>query len=342
MSYIELYGLIRSTSFHHGLSIVKNLQSSSRSHTEGFFEADWEQFQLKKCNKFDPSLEVLCYINNLLIDGIGELSQIALEKYKYIENTSPSIFAAEAERAYLQKLSNPSKKYVLWHIKIANNQEKPLVIELDLQKCPKTSENFWQLSNTNNTLYYEGSTIHRIVSNGYIEGGFISTASGKSHFSIYGNFFEDENYSYLHDKPGVIGMSKYGRNENGSLFYITLRPFPSLDGKMVAFGRVVEGMDVVRLIGNAPVINQKPSDMIVITKSQGYIEFLTEIYRNDRSGLDEVKEKGFGNEEDEDLVLRRDAIVQEIENERHESGQQKILRTMIADIIEGLTEQSDN
>lgn len=338
MSHIELYGLIRSTSFHHGLSIVKNLHSSSHSYTEGFFEADWEQFQLKKCNKFDPNLEVLCYINNLIIDGIAELSQIALEKYKYIENISPSHFAEEAERAYLQKLSNPSKKYVLWHIKIANNEEKPLVIELDLQKCPKTSENFWQLSNSNNTLYYAGSTIHRIVSNGYIEGGFISTASGKSHFSINGGFFDDENYSYLHDKPGVIGMSKYGRNENGSLFYITLRPFPSLDGKMVAFGRVIEGLDVVRLIGNVPVVNQKPSDMIVITKSQGYIEYLARIYRNDRSGFDEEKESGFRNEEDKDLAVIREAIVQEIENERLETGQQKILRTMIADIIEGLIE----
>ncbi|OMJ81235.1 hypothetical protein SteCoe_18353 [Stentor coeruleus] len=333
MSYIELYGLLRSASFHHGLSILKNLQSSSHSHTEGFFEVDWEQFQMKKCGKYDPNLEILCYIDTLLIGGISELSQIALEKYKYIENTNLSTFATEAERAYLQKLSNPSKKYVIWHIKIANNKEQPLVIELDIQKCPKSCDNFWQLSNPNNTLYYAGSTIHRIVSNGYIEGGFINTPSGKSPFSINGGFFDDENYSYLHDKPGVIGMSKYGRNENGSLFYITLRPFPNLDGRMVAFGRVVEGMNVVRLISNVNVVNQKPSDLIVITKSQGYIESLTENFK-ERGGLDEGEEK----EEVEDLVMRRDAIVEEIENARLETGQQKILRTMIADIIGGIIE----
>jgi cyclophilin family peptidyl-prolyl cis-trans isomerase len=297
-------------------------------------EADWELFQLKKYNKIEPDLEVLCYLDGILIGGTFELSQLAIEKYKYIENTSQSAFTAEAESSYIQKISSPSKKYVLWHIKIGEAPEKKLVIELDVQNCPRTCENFWQLSNGFKDLSYSGSIIHRVIQDGYIEGGLINTASGKSHSSIYGEFFADENYSYLHDKPGVIGMSKFGRNQNGSLFYITLRPSPSLNGRMVAFGRVVEGLNVIRAVSNVPHLNQRPVDNVLITKSQSYLSVLMPAASESRpkSHKDQGASK-LENADMETLISRREAIVKEIESTRQELEQQKILRTMISDMI---------
>lgn len=334
MSFIELYGLIHSPSFHQSQSIIKNLSNEIRSHIEGMFESDWELFQQKKHNKVDPSLEVLCYVDGILIGGSYELSQLALEKYKFIENLSQGIFASEAETAYIQKISSVMKKYVLWHIKIANGAEKKVVIELDIQNCPRTCENFWQLSNGFKDLCYTGSLIHRVVPDGYIEGGFINTVSGKSHCSIYGEFFDDENYSYLHDKPGVVGMSKFGRNQNGSLFYITLRPSPCLNGRMVAFGRVVEGLDAIRAASNVPHLNQRPVDNVLITKSQNYLSVLMPVASESRpkSHKDQGASK-LENADLETLISRREAIVKEIESTRQELEQQKILRTMISDMI---------
>ncbi|OMJ81229.1 hypothetical protein SteCoe_18346 [Stentor coeruleus] len=334
MSYIELYGLIRSGSFHQGRSILKGLSNEVRSFTEGMLEADWELFQLKKFNKIDADLEVLCYLDNMLIGGIFELSQLAIEKYKYIENTSQSVFTSEAESSYIQKISSPLKKYVLWHIKIGESTEKKLVIELDVQNCPRTCENFWQLSNGFKDLSYSGSTIHRVIQDGYIEGGLITTSSGKSHSSIYGEFFADENYSYLHDKPGVIGMSKFGRNENGSLFYITARPLPHLNGRMVAFGRVIEGMDVIKAISMLPHVNQRPVANVVITKSQNYLSILMPTAHESRpkSHKDQGSSK-LENADLETLIARREAIVKEIESTRQELEQQKILRNMISELI---------
>lgn len=338
MSYIELYGLIRSPEFHQGNNILKGLSKEISSTSEGMLETDWEIFQVKKCNKIEPGLEVLCYIDGVLLSGVSELSQLAIEKYKYIETGSHALYTAEAESSYIQKVSSPSKKYVLWHIKIGESAEKKVVFELDAHNCPNTTENFWQLANGCNGRNYAGSSIHRVVQDGYIEGGFIMTQTGKTHNSIYGDFFADENYSYAHDKPGVIGMSKFGRNQNGSVFYVTVRPMPHLDRHLVAFGRVIEGMDTIRTIAALANTNQRPISSVVITKSQDYLSILMPTAQENRpkSHKDQGSSK-LENANLETLINRREAIVKEIESTKQELEQQKVLRNMISDMIAEMT-----
>ena len=60
--------------------------------------------------------------------------------------------------------------------------------------------------------------------------------------SIYGDKFIDENHLLSHRSPGWVSMANYGKDTNGSQWFITLVPARWLDGHHVAFGRVLSGM----------------------------------------------------------------------------------------------------
>lgn len=97
--------------------------------------------------------------------------------------------------------------------------------------------------------YYNDTTFHRIIPDFMIQGGD-PTATGRGGESIYGSKFADEIRSDLkHTGAGILSMANSGPDTNGSQFFITLAPTPWLDGKHTIFGRVKEGMAVVRRMG---------------------------------------------------------------------------------------------
>lgn len=130
-----------------------------------------------------------------------------------------------------------------------------IVIELRKDVCPKTCENFRALctgekgvSSTGNTLSYKDTAFHKVVKLCHAQGGDNDgKRNGTSGESIYGKYFEDENFLLTHAEEGAVSMANFGKKDsNNSQFFITTLDCTHLDGTNVVFGQVIHGLMVVK------------------------------------------------------------------------------------------------
>ena len=118
-----------------------------------------------------------------------------------------------------------------------------IVVELFAAQAPVTVNNFVFLARDG---FYDGVTFHRVIPDFMAQAGD-PTGSG---MGGPGYKFADEKgaLALKHDGPGILSMANAGPNTNGSQFFVTYGPTPHLNGKHAVFGRVVQGMDVLRQI----------------------------------------------------------------------------------------------
>ena len=138
--------------------------------------------------------------------------------------------------------------------------------ELYPEIAPETVKNFVDLAAKG---FYNGLIFHRVIPGFMIQGGDPEgTGMGGPGYTIKGEFSANGFRNDLKHTRGVLSMARaFDPNSAGSQFFIMHEDAPHLDGNYAAFGKVVEGMDVVDEIAEcATDYNDKPTTPQVMKK----------------------------------------------------------------------------
>ena len=161
-------------------------------------------------------------------------------------------------------------------ITMANGDVKKA--ELYPEIAPISVNNFISLINKG---FYDGLIFHRVIKGFMIQGGCPQgTGMGDPGYSIRGEFASNGFKNDLKHTKGVLSMARaMAPNTGGSQFFIMHETSPHLDGSYAAFGKVIEGQDVVDKIAcvrtdynDRPLEDQKIASMTVETFGVDYPE----------------------------------------------------------------------
>ena len=138
---------------------------------------------------------------------------------------------------------------------VISTDKGDITLELEYKKCPMTVMNFVGLAEgkfsvTKGKPFYDGLKFHRVIPNFMIQGGDPEgTGAGGPGYSIKGEFSQNGFKNDLKHEPGVLSMARTMFPDSaGSQFFIMHKNSPHLDGAYAAFGKVIEGQDIVNKI----------------------------------------------------------------------------------------------
>ncbi len=146
-----------------------------------------------------------------------------------------------------------------------------IVIELYPEYAPNTVNNFITLVKEG---FYDNNNFHRLVKNFVLQGGDPNgDGTGGPGYKIYGEFKDNGYYkNTLKHERGTVSMARSTLpNSAGSQFFICLEAAPNLDDQYAAFGKVIDGMEIIDKIEAKETISDintgKLQNNIIITKA---------------------------------------------------------------------------
>ena len=163
-------------------------------------------------------------------------------------------------------------------VTITMENGKVMKAELYPEIAPNTVNNFISLVQKG---FYDGLIFHRVIRGFMLQGGDpVGNGTGGPGYSIRGEFTQNGFQNTLKHTPGVLSMARaMNPNSAGSQFFIMHEAAPHLDGSYAAFGKIIEGLDVVNEIAceptdwsDRPLGDQKMASVTVDTFGVTYPE----------------------------------------------------------------------
>ena len=148
-------------------------------------------------------------------------------------------------------------------VTITMDTGKVIKAELYPEIAPNTVNNFIFLANQG---FYDGLIFHRVIKGFMIQGGCPrGIGTGNPGYSIMGEFEMNGFPNKLKHDRGVLSMARSMMPDSaGSQFFIMHQKAPHLDGQYAAFGKVIEGMDVVDEIASVKTFRDSPYEKQVM------------------------------------------------------------------------------
>ncbi|KAM7118462.1 putative inactive peptidyl-prolyl cis-trans isomerase-like 6 [Ciconia maguari] len=205
---VTVVGLLRDPAFHMAKCVAEALKLKFPSKfadpvIQPLVEFAWHEYLQEKKKELRGEVwayasSVMCFIGGQLLGDEKELLKWSHHEWDYRDFKPEALYQAIAEDFYMKYLKNSQHVFVYLEIAIEEQPIGRLLFELFSDVCPRTCENFRALcaggatsSRDGRELTYKNSLFHRLVKNGWIQGGDIITGKGDEGESIYGPTFED-------------------------------------------------------------------------------------------------------------------------------------------------------
>lgn len=288
---ITIVGNVNCGDYQRAKSLAEFLKKSSKDNFEvrGFFETDFDRIRATVQSYISHSEGVLIIMEEEGKDKIVQFGVRTFEGWAGINYAfSPDDWQCgdfEANlmvnaKRDLRGLMNPERSYV-WVNFVArdNDYSGPVLIEFFDDICPKSCA-FMKKK-------LSELAVTRSVKDGWIQLGSNSRATEEEGIVR-------ESYAVRHDNAGIVGLCSSGAEHElyGKEFYITTRALEHLDGRGVAIGRVVEGLELIDKISEIETIsfsNQKPKIDVLMLAVDVSVEDISEVIVEENSkNLEEV------------------------------------------------------
>ncbi|XP_039770720.1 probable inactive peptidyl-prolyl cis-trans isomerase-like 6 isoform X3 [Ornithorhynchus anatinus] len=204
---LEVAGLLKAPAFHVAKKAAESLKKSFPTKFAEpiilpLMEFAWNEYLQEKKKELRGEMwaypaRVMCFTDGQLLGDEDALLAWSSEKWDYKDPKPKAFYEAVASDFCINYLQNPKHDFAYLDIAIQDEAIGRLVFELFSSECPKTCTNFQTLctgsagiSPSGVRLHYKDSAFHRLVKNGWLQGGDITSGKGDGGESIYGPTFE--------------------------------------------------------------------------------------------------------------------------------------------------------